>query len=99
MYTKKIDISISYFSEVQNPTSKYNGVSRHKATKKWKAELTHNQKIYYGGLFDIEEQAAREVNLLCDKCKIDRRNTMINMEQDPIQQVIHSLSIIYKKVK
>jgi len=98
----KIELDV-IIQHVQNPTSKYNGVSRHKATKKWEAKFTHNQKIYYGGLFDKEEDAAMEVNLLCDKCKIERRNTMINIGQDLIQQVQNQTSkyigIVWKEDK
>ena len=51
----------------------------------------HNKKIYFGGYFDNEEQAAMKVNLLCDKNEMERRNPMIDKENDVIQQVIHSL--------
>ena len=84
-------ISTSYFSEVQNPTSKYNGVSWLKATKKWMTQFNHKGKTYYGGLFNNEEHAAMKINLLCDKCQIERKNPTINIEQDGIiQSVIHS---------
>ena len=53
----------------------------------------HNKKLYYSGLFDHEEQAAMQVNLLCDKNGIERKNPMIIIEPDAIQQVIHSLCI------
>ena len=48
---------------------------------------------YLGGLFDNEEQAAMQVNLLCDKNGIKRKNAMIDLEPDITQQVINSLSI------
>ena len=53
----------------------------------------HNKKLYYGGYFDNEEQAAMKVNLLCDKHGKERKNPMIDIKLDAIQQVIHSLSI------
>ena len=53
--------------------------------------MTHNKKICYGGYFDNEEQAAMSVNLLCNKYGKERKNPMIDIEMDAIQQVIHSL--------
>ena len=53
----------------------------------------HNKKSYLGGLFDDEKQAAMSVNLLCDKYGKERKNPMIKIELDAIQQVIHSLCI------
>jgi hypothetical protein len=92
---KKIDMSISNFSEIQNQTSKYNGVCWNQDYKKWKAQLHYKGKTYYGGLFDNEEHAAMGVNLLCLKFGIKRKNLRINMNKDAIRQVIHSLSIVY----
>jgi len=74
------------FTMVQSQTSKYNGVTWRKDDKKWKAQLQHKGKKYYGGLFDIEEHAAMKINLLCDKCQIKRKNPTINMEPDEIIQ-------------
>jgi len=68
--------------EVENQISKYIGVSWHTHSKQWKAELSHNKKICYGGLFDNEEHAAMKVNLLCDKFEIERRNPTINVRLD-----------------
>ena len=65
-----------------------------KDKKKWLVRFTHNKNKYYGGVFDIEEDAAMEVNLLCDKHGIERKNTIIkNMKTDTIIQhdVIPSL--------
>ena len=92
---EKIDIPISYFFEIQNQTSKYTGVSWNQHCKKWQAQLKHNKKLYYGGLFDNEEHAAMGVNLLCLKFGIKRKNLRINMNNDANQQVIHSLSFVY----
>ena len=52
--------------------------------------MKHNEKLHYGGLFDNEEQAAMQVNLLCEKNGIDRKNPMIDLEPDAMQQVTHS---------
>ena len=49
--------------------------------------MTHNQKQYHGGLFENEKHAAMKVNSLCDKCEIERKNPMIIIEPDKIQQV------------
>jgi len=90
---------ISYFYEVQDPTSKYNGVSWNTRDKKWLTQVMHNGKKYSPGKFDNEKHAAMQVNLLCDKFGIKRKNPMIDLEPDAIQQVIHSLSIVQEDVK
>jgi hypothetical protein len=89
----------TYSCEVQNQTSKFHGVCWHKDNKKWQAELRYNKKNYYGGLFDNEEQAAMKVNVLCDKCGIERKNPKININPNAIQQVIYSLSTVHRKAK
>jgi len=71
---------------VPNQTSQYFGVSLHKATKKWETKLTHDKKQYFGGLFDREEDAAMKVNLLCDKLGIKRKNPMVIIKPNAIQQ-------------
>jgi hypothetical protein len=69
----------------KNQTSNYTGVHWNRNTKKWQAQLAHNKKRY-GGYFDHEEHAAMKVNLLCDKYKIKRKNPMIDIDLDGIQQ-------------
>jgi len=68
--------------KVHFPTSKYNGVSWNKTTKKWVATLQHNNKKYCYGSFDNEEDAAIKVNLICDKCEIKHKNPTIKMKLD-----------------
>ena len=83
-----------YVCETQHQsstTSKYSGVSWNQNLKKWYAQLAHNKKKYYGGYFDNEEYAAMEVNLLCDKYEIQRKNATIDIDKNIIQQVMHSL--------
>jgi hypothetical protein len=46
-------------SSAKESTSKYLGVSWHKATNKWQASIRVDGKDYYLGLFTIEEDAAR----------------------------------------
>jgi len=70
-----------------NQTSQYRGVSWKKDNKKWQTHLMHNKKKYQGRYFDNEEQAAMEVNLLCDKLGIKRKNSMVIIEPDAMQQV------------
>merc|ERR1711925_22657 len=82
-----IDIKIDKIQQVPNQTSKYNGVSWDKDKKKWRTQFMYNKKTYYGGYFDNEEQAAMEVNLLCDKNGMERKNPMIDQETNVIQQV------------
>ena len=96
---KKKDISILYLCEVQHKTSKFNGLTWRKDNKNWQARLAHKGKKYHAGVFDIEEDAAMSVNLLCDKYEIKRKNPTIDIELYDTQQVMHSLSIVYKKVK
>jgi hypothetical protein len=81
--------SMCYFCEVPNVTSKYIGVSWNRNRKKWKAQLTHNKKLYFGGLFDNEEHAAMKVNSLCGMCELEYKNSIISQEPNGIQQVIH----------
>jgi len=74
------------FEKVGIKSSKYIGVSWRKEKKQWAAQLTRNNKNYSGGLFNDEKQAAMKVNLLCDKYKMKRKNPMIIIEPDAIQQ-------------
>ena len=87
-----------FFCKVQNPTSKYRGVSWKKSEKCWQVQLQHNKKKYFGGYFDNEEHSAMKVNLICDKTEIERKNPMINIDLDGIQKVIHLLFIAHGKV-
>ena len=86
---QKVDISISYFCEIPNTTSIYTGVTWNKNAKGWQAQLQHNKKNYYGGLFDKEEHAAIKINSICDTIEIKHKNPKIN--KDIIQKVINSL--------
>jgi len=82
----------------RNKTSLYNGVSWNKKDKKWQVQLTHNKKKYHGGLFDNEEYAAMEVNLLCDKYEMERKNPTINTKPNAIQQKPRNKTSIYTGV-
>merc|ERR1711925_69896 len=88
-----IDIKIDKIQQVPNQTSKYNGVSWHKDKKKWQTQFMYNKKKYFGGYFDNEEQAAMKVNLLCDKNGIERKNPMIDQENNVIQQVNEEIKV------
>merc|ERR1712034_209839 len=59
------------------------GVCWQKNRKKWHAHFIHHAKTYYGGLFDHEEDAAMQINLICDDIGIKRKNPEIN--EDAIQ--------------
>jgi len=83
---------------LKNQTSKYTGVCWHKATKKWEARLMHNKKLYYCGLFDHEEHAAMSVNLFCDKYEMTRKNSMVSIKADVIQQMLKNQTSIYTGV-
>jgi len=86
------------FEKVPKKTSQYYGVSRRKGKQKWEAQLMHDKKNYYGGYFDNEEHAAMSVNLLCDKYEIARRNPMINIKADIIQQLLKNQTSMYNGV-
>merc|ERR1712034_253944 len=64
----------------KNQTSKYIGVSWNQRDKNWKSLFTHKGKTYFGGYFDIEEDAAMKINLLCDRYEIERKNPDINKD-------------------
>ena len=59
--------------------------------------MHHNKNNYHGGLFDKEEDAAMKINLLCDKCGIERKNPMIDIELFEDHHVIHLLCILHVK--
>merc|ERR1712034_104461 len=89
---------------VSNQTSKYIGVAWDKKCKKWKTQLIYKGKSYYGGYFDIEEHAAMELNLICDKIKIKRKNPEINIDiiQKKTRSKVHQYAkenIVDEKVK
>merc|ERR1712034_257695 len=88
-----IAIEMYEIQQVPNQTSKYNGVSWHKDKKKWQTQFTYNKKKCCGGYFDNEEQAAMEVNLLCDKNGMERKNPMIDKETNVIQQVNKEIKV------
>jgi hypothetical protein len=93
-----IDIDPDAIQQIPNQTSRYTGVQWNKDTKKWQAHLKHNQKLYYGGLFDNKHQAAMKVNLLCDKNGIKRKNTMIDLEPYAMQQQFKNQTSKYSGV-
>ena len=90
---------VSYFYEIKNQTSKYAGVCWKKNSKKniyknkWQTILQHNQKRYYAGYHDNQENAAMSINLICDKLGIKRKHPTINTNLDEIQQVTNRLTI------
>merc|ERR1712034_278266 len=73
-----INIDLDGIQQVPNQTSKYIGVCWHRDNKKWQAYLKHNNKLYSGGYFDNEAQAAMQVNLLCDKHGKERKNPTVD---------------------
>merc|ERR1712034_237825 len=93
-----IDIKSDVIQQVSNKTSIYNGVCWHRENKKWQVQLIHNKKQYYGGSFDNEEQAAMKINLLCDKMGIDRKNPMIDLKPDAMQQQFKNKTSKYSGV-
>jgi hypothetical protein len=55
-------------------SSKYVGVRWQKESKKWRAAVCHNGKTQYIGIFEIEEDAAKAVNLKCQEFNIPLKN-------------------------
>lgn len=43
----------------KDKTSKYRGVSFHKPSGKWRAQITHHGKVMYIGIYNTEEDAAK----------------------------------------
>ena len=55
-------------------SSKYCGVCREKKRNKWNAQIQHNHQTHYIGSFEIEEDAAKAVNLKCQELNITLKN-------------------------
>jgi len=87
-YKQSLQDQQDKLEKVPNKTSKYTGVCWNRNYKKWQTRLMHKRKPYYGGCFDNEKQAAMQINLLCDKNGIKRKNAMIDLEPDINQQVV-----------
>jgi len=65
----------SQTAETQQKTSQYKGVYYHKQSEKWYVLIyMKGQKSKYGGLFNDELDAAKQVNQLCEELKISPRN-------------------------
>lgn len=60
-----------------NASSKYYGVSIHKKTGKYQAELRAYGKRYYGGIFETEKQAALKVNQIILQNNLPNRKNEI----------------------
>jgi hypothetical protein len=60
-------------------SSKYFGVSWVKQKKKWKANILHNRKTHHIGHFEIEEDAAKAVNLKCQEYNIPLKNPSVGV--------------------
>jgi len=87
-----IDIEWNATQIVRNQTSNYIGVSWITNSNKWKAEMTHNGKRYYGGSFDDEEDAAAKINQLCDISGIERKNSIDILNLNKIPQKEEKIS-------
>jgi len=87
LYSKVQNTTQNYTEvSVQNTTQNYTGVSWDNNNKKWKATLCHNNKNHRGGHFDNKKHAAMSFNLFCDKYKIKRKNSSIDIKMDVAQQ-------------
>ena len=49
-------------SASRNSTSKYKGVSWHKASGKWQAKISIDRKHYYLGIYNTEQEAVKAYN-------------------------------------
>lgn len=52
---------------MENPTSKYKGVTYDKINKNWIARVVYNQKVFYRGRYENEESAALAYNFYAKK--------------------------------
>ena len=70
----------SCFSFIEKrDTNKYIGVSWIQETKKWLATVNLKGKRYYIGSFQIEEDAAKAVNLKCQELNIPLKNPSVEV--------------------
>jgi hypothetical protein len=60
-------------------SSKYIGVSWSKTNKGWNARIANNGKTHNIGYFEIEEDAAKAVNLKCQELNIQLKNTDVGV--------------------
>ncbi len=67
-------------SQSKNKTSKYKGVSWHKGTQKWRAQIQYNGKVIYLGLFDNEIEAAKAYD--CKAREMFGQFALLNFNQE-----------------
>jgi len=58
-------------------TSRFRSVTWYKAAKKWQANLYHNGKLVYLGLYNDEEDAARAADNKCAELGLPRPNAAV----------------------
>jgi len=68
----------------KNSTSQYLGVAWNKQSQKWRAQLTHNKKVYHLGSFTCEHQAALAYN----KKAIELHGEYANLNVVPQEYVL-----------
>ena len=68
-----------FFFIEKRDSSKYFGVYWHKQNKKWTGYLWHNMQKHHIGCFEIEEDAAKAVNLKCQELNIKPKNPSIGV--------------------
>ena len=78
MNTKTVD-----FCSESDRASKYIGVYKTTAVKpSWEAKIKIDRKLVHGGSFQTQEQAAKRVNTLCKKFKLEKKNPGLLDEDD-----------------
>ena len=68
-----LNIFLVFFFE-NGGSSKYCSVCWVKECKKWRADVCHNRQTHYMGYFEMEEDAAKAVNLKCQELNIPLKN-------------------------
>ena len=67
-----------FVCELKDKTSQYKGVTLHKRSRKWYAQLSFKGQKKYGGHFNDELDAGKRVNQLCEEMGIPPQNPEIS---------------------
>ena len=95
-----MDFFLFFFFE-KKYSNKYIGVYWDKKKEKWKAQVRHNQIIYYIGYFENEEAAAKAVKSKSDELKAaEHKNSSIGVSNSKTlkklkEKVMHSIQLLF----
>jgi hypothetical protein len=91
-----LNLSLVFLFE-NGGSSKYCGVYWTKESKKWRAFIQHNGRQHHIGTFEIEEDAAKAVNLKCQELNIALKNPGVGENIFVCKRVLNNE--ILKKLK